>query len=170
MWAFFSYDGQELPGDKRIRAHLCHPRLVGERIRYIRERFGVEPGRIEQIENNHLDLGGMIRADEPALELRIGPTRTMSCWAFQAEDIRSMLKLSKTNVIRGCTYRRLCRWPGVLVFISNVDCQKFIRFLESQPLPDPAEHREEMLRVLAQANKIPLEVQRSLTPKPIVQA
>lgn len=166
LWVFFRYapvprDGAE---PMYIKPHLCHPSVARLRIADLRERYGVEPERVQVLSNNGIDLGGMAFTDDLVLTFHVGVHRTISVPAHQADDIQRLIHLAKKCEVAGRRYRRFGRWPGVIVYISEADARKLLRalarFVAAGSCEDPVERRARLDAVLAKANRITLAEQR----------
>lgn len=152
-WIFTSYGfppGNEL---KPLAPSLCHPLYARERERYMLERHGVSPVERTEIESNHIDLGGSLMHGEPTIDLWLGPDRSISCWAHQASWVLTELQVAGSVIFGGREYKRLSRWPGVIVYISARDCRRFVARLKRRiDMPGEEARRVAMLEALVRAN------------------
>ena len=99
-------------------------------------------------------LGGMIRVNDPQIEVDLGGDREFGCWKHQASYVLDLLKnRDKIEKTPAGKFVRFAAFPNKLIFMSLADVKKIVKALESQVcLADEQEHLDQTTNVLVDAN------------------
>ena len=131
QWIYMTYEDSKVPKTSYAPS-LCHPHFARARTAYMAERYGAAVLKVQHTENNHIDLGGMMMLNEPSVRLQLGTQRYISCWEHQVGGVLTLLHAAPKKMHAGRNYRRLSRFPGVIVYISDKDCRRFLEFLKDK--------------------------------------
>lgn len=130
-WVFMRHRAADDNDGGRLKPSLCHPFYYKARMDYIAEKYYGETYDIKRLANCHIDLGGMIQQSDPAVTVQLGK-RTVTCWKHHVPAVLALLKRATPVLHRGMEFRKFCRWPGVMCFLSAADVRRITAVLRRE--------------------------------------